>query len=216
MSQVTSDQEKTVPAVNHPLFSKIFNWTSSRGSSKRFMEPFRREIIEQARGVVLELGAGSGLNFALYTPGQVERVEATEPDATMLRLAEPRRVAAPVPITLTAAPAEALPFADATFDSAVATLVFCSVGDPLRSLGEVRRVLKPGGALLLVEHVRAEGAFNRGVQNMLTPLTKRMAGGCHWNRDTASAVTQAGFQIDTLRHIMGGVQPGIVLRATRP
>jgi len=180
------------------------------------MEPFRREVVGQARGVVLEVGAGSGLNFALYAPGQVERVEAIEPDATMLRYAEPRRAAAPVPITLTAAPAEALPFADAAFDSVVATLVFCSVSDPLRSLAEVRRVLKPGGALLLVEHVRAEGAVNRGFQNLLTPVTKRLAGGCHWNRDTASAVTRAGFQIVTLRHIMGGVQPGIVLRATRP
>jgi len=214
--QVTSGETKTVPTVNHPLFSKFFNWTSSRGSSKRFMEPFRREVAEQARGVVLELGAGSGLNFAFYLPGQVERVEAIEPDATMRRYAEPRRAAAPVPITLTAATAEALPFADETFDSAMATLVFCSVSDPLRSLGEVRRVLKPGGTLLLVEHVRAEGAFNRGVQHMITPMTKRLAGGCHWNRDTARAVTQAGFQIVTLRHIMGGVQPGIILHATRP
>jgi ubiquinone/menaquinone biosynthesis C-methylase UbiE len=180
------------------------------------MEPFRREVAGLARGVVLELGSGSGLNFALYPPGQVERVEAIEPDATMLRYAEPRRAAAPVPVTLTAATAEALPFTDETFDSAVATLVFCSVSDPLRSLGEVRRVLKPGGVLLLVEHVRAEGAVNRGIQNMLTPMTKRLAGGCHWNRDTASVVAQAGFQVVTLRHIMGGVQPGIVLHATRP
>jgi ubiquinone/menaquinone biosynthesis C-methylase UbiE len=216
MSQATSSEEQTVPAVHHPLFSKFYNWSASRGSTKRFFEPFRQEVVGQARGVVLEVGAGSGMNFALYLPGQVERVEAIEPDAAMLGYAEPRRAAAPVPITLTAAPAEALPFADETFDSAVATLVFCSVSDPLRSLGEIKRVLKPGGALLLVEHVRAEGALTGHVQDMLTPLTKRMAGGCHWNRDTASAVTQAGFQITSLRSIMGGLQPGIVLIATRP
>lgn len=216
MSQVSSGQDKTVPRVDHPFFSKMFNWQASRGASKRFMEPLRREAVEQARGVVLEVGAGSGLNFALYVPGRVERVEATEPDATMLRYAEPRRAAAPVPITLTAAPAEALPFADATFDSAVATLVFCSVSDPLRGLAEIRRVLKPGGALLLYEHVRAEGAFTARVQDMMTPFANHLLGGCHWNRDTAQTVAQAGFQVTSLRHIPGGVHPQIVLYATRP
>jgi ubiquinone/menaquinone biosynthesis C-methylase UbiE len=87
----------------------------------------RSEVAGLARGVTLEIGVGSGLNFALYPPGQVERVEAIEPDATMLRYAEQSRQRAPVPITLTQAPAEALPFADETFDSALATLVFCSV-----------------------------------------------------------------------------------------
>ncbi len=180
------------------------------------MEPLRREVIGQARGVVLELGAGSGLNFALYVPEQVERVEAIEPDATMRRYAEPRRAAAPVPITLTRAPAEALPFADGTFDSVVATLVLCSVADPVQALREVRRVLKPGGALLLLEHVRAKSAFAGRVQDMMTPFTTRLAGGCHWNRDTAAAVAGAGFQVTSLRQVRGGLQPGVILRATRP
>lgn len=216
MPEAQPQGAQAAPSVNHPLFSKCFNWLASKGPTRRYMEPFRREAVEQARGVVLEVGAGSGLNFALYPPGQVERVEAVEPDATMRRYAEPRRAAAPVPITLTAAPAEALPFADATFDSAVATLVFCSVSDPLRSLGEIRRVLKPGGTLLLFEHVRAEGAIAARMQDMLTPFTKRVAGGCHWNRDTAGAVAEAGFQVTSLRRVSDGLQPEIILRATRP
>ena len=216
MPEGSSSGDESIPSVNHPLFSVFFNWFAARGAARREMEPLRREAVGQARGVVLEVGAGSGLNFALYPPGQVERVEAIEPDATMRRYAEPRRVAAPVPITLTAAPAEALPFADETFDSAVATLVFCSVSDPLRSLGEIKRVLKPGGALLMFEHVRAEGAFTARVQDMATPLNTRLAGGCHMNRDTAQTVTQAGFQITSLRRIPGGLHPQIVLRATRP
>ncbi len=216
MPEATSGAGGTVPAINHPLFSKFFNWFASRGPSRRYLEPKRREAIERARGVVLEVGAGSGLNFALYPPGQVERVEAVEPDATMLRYAEPRRQAAPVPINLTQAPAEALPFADATFDSAVATLVFCSVSDPLRSLAEIKRVLKPGGALLLFEHVRAEGALTARIQDMVTPFTKRLAGGCHWNRDTVRAVAQADFQITSVRREGGGLQPEIILQATRP
>jgi ubiquinone/menaquinone biosynthesis C-methylase UbiE len=216
MTQATSREGETIPTVHHPLFSWFFNWTTSKGAGRRYMETYRLEIVGQARGVVLEVGAGSGLNFALYPPGQVERVEAIEPDATMRRYAEPRRIAAPVPITLTAAPAEALPFTDETFDSAVATLVFCSVSDPMRSLAEIRRVLKPGGALLLYEHVRAQGAIAARVQDLMTPFTTRLAGGCHWNRNTSGAVVQAGFQITNLRRIPGGLHPQIVLYAVRP
>lgn len=216
MSQTPSDTEQASRPINHPRFSAFFNWQASRGPGRRYLEPMRREAVGQARGVVLEVGAGSGLNFALYPPGQVERVEAIEPDATMLRYAEQRRQTAPVPITLTQAPAETLPFADAMFDSVVATLVFCSVSDPARSLGEIKRVLKPGGALLLFEHVRAQGAIAARIDDLLTPFTTRLAGGCHWNRDTAGAVSQAGFEITSLRRVRGGLQPEIVLRATRP
>ena len=216
MPQAPSNADQPLPSINHPRFSAFFNWQASRGPGRRYLEPMRREAVGQARGVVLEVGAGSGLNFALYQPGQVERVEAIEPDATMRRYAEARLAAAPVPITLTAAAAETLPFVEATFDSVVATLVFCSVSDPLRSLGEIKRVLKPGGALLLFEHVRAQGAVAGRIDDLLTPFTTRLAGGCHWNRDTARTVADAGFQITSLRRVRGGLQPEIVLRATRP
>lgn len=216
MTKAPSGTEETIPSVHQPLFSMCFNWFASRGASRCFMEPLRREAVGQACGVVLEVGAGSGLNFALYVPGQVKRVEAIEPDATMRRYAEPRRQQASVPITLTAAPAEALPFANETFDCAVATLVLCSVSDPLRSLTEIKRVLKPGGMLLLLEHVRAEGAIASHLQDLLTPLSMRLSGGCHWNRDTAQTVAQAGFQITSLRHIPGGLHPQIVLHGVRP
>jgi ubiquinone/menaquinone biosynthesis C-methylase UbiE len=120
-----------------------------------------------------------------------------------------------VPITLTLAPVETLPFADETFDSAVATLVFCSVTDPMRGLREVRRVLKPGGMLLLIEHVRAQGAFAQQIQNIITPVTKRVAGNCHWNRDTERSVINADFEIESRRDAGGGVQRMIVVKATR-
>jgi len=184
------------------------------------MEPLRKEIIGQANGVVLEIGAGNGLNFAFYNPEQVERVEAVEPDSAMLRYARERLNTARVPITLTQAPVEALPFADETFDSAVATLVFCSVTDPIRGLSEIRRVLKPGCILLLIEHVRANGAFARQLQNIITPVTKRVAGNCHWNRDTARSVINADFEIEDRRDLSAimqpaALQPMIVLRARR-
>ncbi len=216
MSNTAPSADAPAQAISHPLFSKLFNWAASKRAAWREMEPMRLEVVAQARGVVLEVGAGSGLNFALYQPGQVERVEAIEPDATMRRCAEPSRLVAPVPIRLTNASAEALPFADETFDSVVGTLVFCSVSSPARSLAEIKRVLKPGGALLLFEHVRAEGEDAAFVQDALTPLTKRLLGGCHWNRDTTQAVAQAGFQITSLRRVPGVLHPQIVLRAVRP
>jgi len=216
MSQTTpADTVKPTTTTNHSIFAAFYERLSRSRSERNFMEPLRKEVIAQAQGVVLEIGAGNGLNFALYNPEQVERVEALEPDSAMLRYARERLNTARVPITLTQAPVEALPFADETFDSAVATLVFCSVTDPMRGLSEIRRVLKPGGILLLIEHVRAKGAFAQQLQNIITPVTKRLAGNCHWNRDTARSVINAGFEIEDKRNISGRVPPMIVLRAKR-
>src|SRR5579859_1026917 len=135
------------------FFASFYERMSRSSGEQSFMNPLRKETIDQARGQVLEIGAGNGLNFAFYEPGKVERVEATEPDSAMLRFARERAAKARVPVNLTQSPVENLPFGDESFDSAVVTLVFCSVGDPLRGLSEVRRVLKPGSPLLMVEHV---------------------------------------------------------------
>ncbi len=216
MSQKTpADTKEQATTTNHSIFAAMYERFSRSGPEKSFMWPLRKEIIAQAQGIVLEVGAGTGLNFALYDPEHVERVEAVEPDTAMMRYARERIKTARVPITLTQAPVEALPFADETFDSAVATIVFCSVTDPLRGFSEIRRVLKPGGSLLLVEHVRAQGAIARQLQNIITPVTKRMAGNCHWNRDTERSVINADFQIEDKRDIAGLLQPMIVLRARR-
>ena len=179
------------------------------------MNPLRQEVTSQAHGLVLEIGAGNGLNFAFYDPATVERVEAVEPDSAMLGYARERAAKARVPVNLTQAPVENLPFADESFDSAVITLVFCSVSDPLRGLSEVRRVLKPGGALLMVEHVRAHGAIAAAMQNIITPINRIVAGNCHWNRDTEKTVSEAGFQIEQRRDIVGFLLPFVVLRAIK-
>jgi ubiquinone/menaquinone biosynthesis C-methylase UbiE len=216
MSQTTpAESNKAITTTNHCRFAAFYERLSRSASERNFMEPLRKEVIAQAEGVVLEIGAGNGLNFALYNPEQVERVEAVEPDSAMLRYARERLNTARIPITLTQAPVETLPFADETFDSAVATLVFCSVTDPMRGLSEVRRVLKPGGILLLIEHVRAQGAFAQQIQNIITPVNKRLAGNCHWNRDTERSVINAAFEIESRREVRGGVQRMIVLKARR-
>jgi ubiquinone/menaquinone biosynthesis C-methylase UbiE len=217
VSQTTpTDTKEHATTTNHNIFAALYERRSRRGPEQSFKWLLRKEVIAQAQGIVLEIGAGTGLNFALYDPEHVERVEAVEPDIAMLRYARERLKSARVPITLTQASVEALPFAGETFDSAVATLVFCSVTDPLRGLSEIRRVLKPGGTLLLIEHVQAQGAFARRLQDIITPVTKRIAGNCHWNRDTARSVINADFQIEEKRNISGLFPPIIILTATRP
>lgn len=199
---------------DHRIFASLWERVISRGL-RPMMDPLRAESASQARGVVLEVGVGNGLNFALYDPGLVRRVEATEPNAYMLRYARSRADAAPVPVTVTQAPAEALPFPDGMFDSALATLVFCSVDNPGRALGEVYRTLKPGGTLLLVEHVRSEERMPARVQDAITPICARLASNCHPNRDTARTVERAGFHIEALRRLPNGLEPIIVVRARR-
>src|SRR5215469_9760414 len=199
-----------------PRFAAFYNWLMDRPLVRRWFDPLRREIIGQAHGVVLEVGAGGGQNFSFYDPARVERVEAVEPDEAMLAIACPRLEEAPVPITLTCAPVEALPFPEGQFDSVVATLVFCSVQDPERGLREIWRVLKPGGTLLLLEHVRAQGRTAARVQDALVPLTTRFGGNCHWNRATGAVVRQTGFQATQDRTVRKGLQPMLLLQAVRP
>jgi ubiquinone/menaquinone biosynthesis C-methylase UbiE len=179
------------------------------------MGPLRAEVVGQAHGLVLEIGAGNGLNFAYYNPETVEQVEAVEPSSTMLHYARPRAEAAQVPVRLTQASVENLPFADERFDCVVITLVFCSVEDPLRGLSEVRRVLKPGGTLLMIEHVRAHGAILVTLQNLFTPLSRRLNDNCHWNRETLKTVAQAGFKIEQRRETALMGMPFVILRAVR-
>jgi SAM-dependent methyltransferase len=151
----------------------------------------RSRVAGEATGRVLEIGAGPGFNFPYYGDGA--SVVATEPDPEMLRRAEPR--AREHGIELRAAPAEHLPFPDASFDTVVATGVFCSVDDPSRALVEVHRVLRPGGELRFSEHVRGAGRGRRLIQRALDPLHYRVFH-CHIGRDTIGAMRDAGFDVD--------------------
>lgn len=163
----------------------------------------RLEALQGLRGRVLELGIGTGRNLSLYSP-TVERLSGIDPDEIMLSRAEKRARKVPFPVELFLAAAEELPFEDGSFDAVVSTLVFCTVPDPPKALGEVRRVLESGGEFRLLEHVRMEQKPIGWLQDKATPLWKHIAGDCHLDRDTLAAVRQTGFEMKRIeRHLEG-------------
>jgi SAM-dependent methyltransferase len=159
----------------------------------------RERLVPRAHGRVLEIGVGSGLNLRYYDARRAERVVAFDPSPELVAMARPRAVLAPVPIELAVAAAEALPFADASFDSAVVTYTLCSVEEPQRALAEVKRVLKPGGELYFVEHGLSDEVRTQRWQHRLTPAWSFVGGGCHLDRDVAAELRAAGFALDELR-----------------
>jgi len=151
---------------------------------------WRRWLVGGARGRTLDVGCGTGRNLPLYASGV--RVVGLDPSVEAVGRA--RRRAPHVPLVL--ASAEALPFRAQVFDTVVSSLVFCSVPEPARGLAEVRRVLRPGGRLRMIEHVRSTRPWKARWQDRLQPAWTRFTGGCRWNRDTERAVESAGFVIE--------------------
>lgn len=158
----------------------------------------RRRWVPRAHGNVLELGVGSGLNLAFYDAANVAKVTGIDPSAPLLARAAARASEAPVPVELIRGCAEKLPFPERSFDSAVVTYSLCSVDDPIRALAELRRVLRPGGELVLVEHGLARDAGPRRWQRWLTPVWRRVGGGCRLDRDMATILRDAGYHFDDL------------------
>ena len=171
---------------------------------------WRREVVGPAEGTVLEIAAGTGLNFPYYRGGVT--VTATEPDLAMLEIACHRARNAKTAIALIAADAQALPFRAHAFDTVVVGLGLCTIPSPAKALAEIRRVLKPTGAARLLEHVRVDRPIAGRLQDILTPLWSRIAGGCRLNERTVETVRRSGFQIDAIRRHMGGVVVAIEAR----
>ena len=183
----------------HKWFASIYDRLQAP-AERSYMRKIRQRIVGEARGRVLELGAGTGASFPYYND-HAEEVIAIEPDPFMLERARLRAQDLGRHIELRQASAEQLPFEDGSFDTVVSTLVMCSVSDPQRALSEVRRVLKPSGELRMYEHVRYEHAFGAFWQDVITPVWRWFAAGCHPNRDTASLVREAGFEFEQLELI---------------
>lgn len=168
----------------------------------RQLTPFRERTIRLAGGRVLEIGVGSGLNLPLYTDRTTE-ILGLDPHPRLLAMAseKPRSV----PSRLIEGSAESIPLDDASIDTVVSTWSLCTVRDVAAALAEIRRVVKPDGQLLFVEHGLAPENSVQRWQNRLTPLWKRLAGGCHLNRPISSLIENAGFKI---AQVQTGYMPG--------
>jgi ubiquinone/menaquinone biosynthesis C-methylase UbiE len=162
--------------------------------------PFRRRAVGAAEGRVLEIGVGSGMNLPLYGAA-VASVIGLEPSSELLRMARAHSLsAAGVPITLINASAESIPMESGSIDTVVTTWTLCTIPNASLALAEMRRVLKPAGALLFVEHGRAPEPGVARWQDRLDPLWSRLAGGCHLNRKIDDLIIGAGFRVEALKH----------------
>jgi ubiquinone/menaquinone biosynthesis C-methylase UbiE len=194
----------------------IFSWCYERVS--RWEDPlirrFREEVAGEATGRVLEVGVGNGMNLLRYRRAGL--VVGTDPQPAMLRYAGERASAAGSPVALVRAVAEALPFADGSFDTVVFSLVLCSVEDPERALTEARRVLSPGGEVRFFEHVRSPEPRVARAQDRCNRPYGHFSGGCNMNRDSLEALRLAGFRVRYRRlgygprfapHVIGVASP---------
>jgi ubiquinone/menaquinone biosynthesis C-methylase UbiE len=192
----------------HRFFAAMYDRMLA-GTEKAGLSDMRAELVAEASGRTLELGAGTGLNLAHYSDAVTELV-LTEPDPYMARKLRGRLADEPPAagsVEVVEAPAEALPFDDASFDTVVSTLVLCTVEDPEAAVGELKRVLKPGGRLLYLEHVRGSGERLVRWQDRLERPWGWVAAGCHPNRPTAATLAAAGFEMDPERGTLPKAPP---------
>ena len=167
---------------------------------------YRERIVPRAAGRVVEIGIGSGLNLPYYRG--IEGLHGIDPSDALLDMSRRRLHAAPFPVALSATDARTLPLEDASADSAVITFTLCTIRAPLEALREVRRVLKPGGALHFAEHGLAPDAAVERWQRRLNPLWRRVAGGCNLDRRIDALLAEAGFEIDEIaREYADGPRP---------
>jgi ubiquinone/menaquinone biosynthesis C-methylase UbiE len=183
------------------------------GTEKAGLRAHREALLSGVTGKVLEIGGGTGANLPFY--GEVEDLVITEPEEPMARRLERKLAASHAAARVVRAPAEQLPFPDESFDVVVSTLVLCTVVDAARALSEVRRVLKPGGRLVFLEHVRSDSARLAHWQDRLNGLQTRVGHGCNCNRPTIEMIRAAGFTIvelerDELRKAPPIVRPLVI------
>jgi ubiquinone/menaquinone biosynthesis C-methylase UbiE len=200
-------------------FSAMYD-SCMKGTEEAGLRERRRDLLSEARGRTVELGAGTGLNLELY-PATVEELVMTEPDPHMVKRLRERVAESGRKVEIREAGAERLPFEDSSFDTVTATLVLCTVPDPGAALAEARRVLKPGGRLLFLEHVRSEEPGLARWQDRLERPWRFLGDGCHCNRDTVSTISAAGFELgaverDELPKAPPLVRPLAIGEASRP
>lgn len=187
--------------TGHRFFAAMYD-RMLKGAEDAGLREMRGELLAGARGRTLELGAGTGLNLEHYPPA-VDELVLTEPDPYMARKLRARIASEGGrgrAVEVVESGAEALPFDDASFDSVVSTLVLCSVDQPERVLDEAARVLRPGGRLLFLEHVRSDDPRLARWQDRLERPWGFVGAGCHPNRPTPQTLASSGLEVESLEH----------------
>ena len=183
--------------VHHPIFARLYERIASTADRRGAYE-HRRKLLYGLAGRIIEVGAGNGANFPYY-PTSVEQVVAVEPEEYLRQRAEQQAATlAPVQIRVVSGLADELPGEEESFDAGVVALVLCTVPDQKRALGELFRVIKPGGELRFYEHVIAREPLGAGLQRLAdATFWPKVFGGCHPTRETEEAIEQAGFVIES-------------------
>ncbi len=190
----------STPPGGHAAVYDAVMWPFERAA----VSAWRRRLAAGARGRVIEIGTGTGAQLRWYAPAA--SVTAVEPDASMRERARRRASRAAARVTVAEGRAEELPFADGSFDAAVSAFALCTVQDPAAALAELRRVLVPGGTLLLLEHVHLRWQPGRTLQSGAAPAWAAVAGGCRLDRDTVRTAVEAGFDVEEERaHVAGWI-----------
>ena len=158
----------------------------------------RQKVVPQASGLVLEVGMGTGLNLPIYDDRAVDKVIGLDPSTASFRKAARRAEPLGFPVEYLGLSGEAIPLPDASIDTVLLTYTLCSIADPVRALTEMRRVLKPDGRLLFCEHGKAPAQCLYRVQQRITPVWKRLVGGCHLDRDIPDLLRKGGFRIEEM------------------
>ena len=179
---------------NKYILPKIIN----AGCGTKPIRKQREKVLPLCKGIVLEIGCGSGLNFSFYEENNIDKLYALEPDKEMLRQAESVVKEVNFPITFLETGAEKIPLKDDSIDTALLTYTLCTIPDPLAALLEIRRVLKKGGKLVFCEHGMAPENNVKKMQNFINSFWPIFVGGCNLNRDIPSLIKDAGFLVDNL------------------
>jgi ubiquinone/menaquinone biosynthesis C-methylase UbiE len=184
------------------LWGRIFAGGYDRimaGPEKAVLRSHRKALLDRAGGSVLEIGGGTGANLPFYGEG-VDELVVTEPEESMARRLERKLAGSSLPVRVIRARAEELPFEEESFDMVVSTLVLCMVDDPAKALEELHRVLRSGGRLVFLEHVRSEDPRLARWQDRLHGVQVCLGRGCHCNRRTLESIERAGFAVEELEH----------------
>ena len=213
----------TRSTVHHPIFARVYKVLGA-AAEKAGIAEHRERMLAGLTGRVVEVGAGTGLNFAHY-PAGVTEVVAVEPEAYLRAQATEaaRAAGVAVPVTVVEGTADAVPLPDASVDAGVASLVLCSVPDQAAALAELRRAIRPGGELRFYEHVAADHPKAARLQQRVDKVWPWFSGGCHVTRHTEAAIVAAGFQVEECERFLfepcclaKPVAPHILGRARRP